>query len=283
MWLAWEIAAVVSLFLGVSWLIVRRIESRSAEIARPFVRELSLMFCLYAIWQLAGEISVINKDGAFRRARQLWDLERLLLMPNEVSMQEWLLPHGWLVQTANIYYATVHVPAVIICLTWLFLRDRHYYSVTRNNLAMLTGASLLIQLVAVAPPRFLTELGIVDTAVLYNQSVFSSLGFESAGQLQAMPSIHVGWSLLVAVATWRIGTGWWRWIGTVHAVITTLVVVVTANHFWLDGVAAGAILAGAMLLQHVVRARFFAEPDNAPSGPDDHSSAGDVTAAPQLS
>ncbi len=270
MWLAWEIAAVVSLFLGVSWLIIRRIESRPAEFSRPFVRELSLMFCLYAIWQLAGEISVINQEGAFRRARQLWDLERLLLLPNEVSMQEWLLPHGWLVQAANIYYATVHVPAVIICLTWLFLRDRHYYSVTRNNLAMLTGTSLLIQLVAVAPPRFLTELGIVDTAVLYNQSVFSSLGYESAGQLQAMPSIHVGWSLLVGVATWRIGTSRWRWIGTVHAIITTLVVVVTANHFWLDGVAAGAILVGAMLFQQVVRARFFPEPDPEPVA-DDHA------------
>lgn len=259
MWLAWEIAAVVSLFLGCGWLIVRRIETRWAEITKPFVRELSLMFCLYAIWQLAGEISVINQEGAFRRARQLWDLERLLLLPNEVAMQEWLLPYGLLVQAANIYYATVHVPAVIICLTWLFLRDRHYYSVTRNNLAMLTGASLLIQLVPVAPPRFLEELGIVDTAVFYNQSVFSSLGYESAGQLQAMPSIHVGWALLVAVATWRIGTGRWRWIGTAHAVMTTLVVVVTANHFWLDGVVAGLVLIGAMLLQHVVRARFFAE------------------------
>lgn len=259
MWLDWEIAAAVALILAPVWLQLRRVDSRWAEIARPFVRELSLMFALYTIWQLAGEISVINKEGAFRRANQLWDLERLLLFPNEATLQEWLLPHGWLVQASNIYYATVHVPAVIICLTWLFIRDRHYYSITRNNLAMLTGASLLIQLVAVAPPRFIEEIGMVDTAVFYNQSVFSSLGYESAGQLQAMPSIHVGWSLLVALATWKIGVGWWRLTGPVHAVITTLVVVVTANHFWLDGVVAGFVLIGAALLQHMIRLRYFAD------------------------
>lgn len=218
------------------------------------------MFCLYAIWQLAGEVAVDDQAGAFRRARQIWDLERLLLFPNEVTLQEWLLPYGWLIQAANIFYATVHVPAVIICLTWLFIRDRHYYSVTRNNLAMLTGASLLIQLVPVAPPRFLEELNILDTAVHYNQSVFSSLGYESAGQLQAMPSLHVGWALLVAVATWRMGTGWWRWVGPAHAVVTTLVVVITANHFWLDGVVAGAVLMGAAFTQQLVRTRVLHEP-----------------------
>lgn len=257
MWLAWDIALVVSVLCLVGWLVARSIETRPARLARAFLRELSVMFALYTLWQLAGRISVINVEGAFRRAEQIWALERLLLLPNEATMQEALLPHGWLVQASNIYYAVVHVPAMIGCLIWLFLRDRHYYSVTRNNLTMFTGAALLIQLVAVAPPRFLADIGIVDTAVLYNQSVFSSLGYESAGQLQAMPSIHVGWAFLVAVATWRIGTGRQRWIGSTHAVLTFLVVAVTANHFWLDGIVAGFVLGGAMALQHVIRARYF--------------------------
>lgn len=276
MWLAWEIAAVVAVLLFLVWLRLREITSPQAETARPFARELSLMFALYAVWQLAGEVAVDDQEGAFRRAGQIWDLERWLFLPNEVTMQEWLLPYGWLVQAANIFYATVHVPAVIVCLFWLFLRDRHYYSVTRNNLAMLTGASLLIQLVPVAPPRFLPELGFLDTAVHYNQSVFSSLGYESAGQLQAMPSIHVGWALLVAVATWRKGSSWWRWAGPAHAVLTSVVVVVTANHFWMDGIVAGFILLGASLVQQLVRSRILNEETS------EHNPDGSTTAVPPL-
>ncbi len=259
MWLAWEIAAVVAVLFLVAWLAMRRVSGRKAEIARPFLRELATMFALYTLWQLAGRISVINKEGAFRRGEQLWDFERLILLPNEATMQAWILPYGWLVQAANIYYAVVHVPAMIGCLLWLFLRNRHYYAVTRNNLTMLTGASLLIQLVAVAPPRFVAATGMVDTGVLYNQSVFSSLGSRAEGQLQAMPSIHVGWALLVGVATWVIGTGRVRWLGPIHAAITFVVVAVTANHYWLDGVVAGIVLVGAMVLQHVVRRTVLGE------------------------
>ncbi|MGH1491672.1 MAG: phosphatase PAP2 family protein [Acidimicrobiales bacterium] len=260
MWLAWEIAAVVALLLGILWLVARRIDGRRAEFARPFLRELTTMFALYTLWQLAGRISVVNKEGAFRRGQQLWDFERLIYLPNEATLQEWLLPYSWAVQAVNIYYAVVHVPAMIGCLIWLFLRDRHYYAVTRNNLTMLTGGSLLIQLVAVAPPRFIEGIGMVDTAVLYNQSVFSSLGSRAEGQLQAMPSIHVGWALLVGLATWVVGTGKVKWLGPIHAAITFVVVAVTANHYWLDGIVAGVVLVASMYLQRFVRRRLLGEP-----------------------
>jgi hypothetical protein len=35
----------------------------------------------------------------------------------------------------------------------------------------------------------------------------------------------------------------WRWIALAYPALTTLAVVVTANHFWLDGIAAAALLA----------------------------------------
>ena len=266
MWLAWEIAAGIALLCLVAWAALRGIETRAARIARPFARELWVMFGLYTIWQIAGRISVINQAGAFRRGQQLWDLERLLLLPNEATLQEWLLPHSWLIQASNIYYGGAHVPAIIACLTWLFIRHRHYYDVTRNNLALFTGASLLLQLLAVAPPRFLEDTGIVDTGVLYNQSVYSSLGYQIAGQLQAMPSIHVGWAFLVGVATWKVGTGWVRWLGQAHAILTFVVVAITGNHYWLDGIVAGVVLLGAMWMQRVVRLWFmnraFSSPDH---------------------
>jgi hypothetical protein len=61
--------------------------------------------------------------------------------------------------------------------------------------------------------------------------------------LSAMPSIHVGWAVLFAVAAWGTGSAFARVIATGHAVLTSYVVVVTGNHFWLDGIVAAAMVA----------------------------------------
>jgi PAP2 superfamily len=35
----------------------------------------------------------------------------------------------------------------------------------------------------------------------------------------------------------------WRWLAVLHPIVTTLVVVITGNHFWMDGIIATAIVA----------------------------------------
>ena len=82
----------------------------------------------------------------------------------------------------------------------------------------------------------------VDTAVRYGQSVYAGAAGFDADQLSAMPSVHVGWAILVAIAVIGAARSRWRWLALVYPVLTTLVVVVTANHFWLDGIVAAALL-----------------------------------------
>jgi PAP2 superfamily protein len=57
-----------------------------------------------------------------------------------------------------------------------------------------------------------------------------------------MPSLHVGWALLVAVGIVAANRSRWRWLVVAHPIATALVVVVTANHYWLDGVVGMAIV-----------------------------------------
>jgi hypothetical protein len=57
-----------------------------------------------------------------------------------------------------------------------------------------------------------------------------------------MPSLHVGWALLIAVALIASSRNRWRWLWLLHPMITLLVVVATANHFWLDGIAGGLLV-----------------------------------------
>jgi hypothetical protein len=72
--------------------------------------------------------------------------------------------------------------------------------------------------------------------------VYGTLGRGIAGQLQAMPSIHVAWAALIGWAAWRESRSPWRWIGPAHFAITFVVVAVTGNHYWLDGLVAMVLL-----------------------------------------
>jgi hypothetical protein len=149
----------------------------------------------------------------------------------------------------------MHFGTLFLFLVWLFFRHRDRYRPVRRVLALSTLVCLLVQLVPVAPPRFLP--GYVDTALQYHQSVYS-LGFD-ADQLSAMPSVHVAWAVLIGVAVARIGSGPWRWVGALHAALTVFVVVATANHFWLDGVV-GAAVVGACALVEIALSRLMRRP-----------------------
>jgi hypothetical protein len=131
------------------------------------------------------------------------------------------------------------------------VRHREAYPRWRNIGAFMTGVSLLIQMVPVAPPRLLPQLGFVDTAVLYGQSVYGRGGLKIAPQLAAMPSVHVAWAVLIAVAVIATSSSRYRWWILLHPTITTLAVVATANHWWLDGVVAAALLPLGVALSRV--------------------------------
>jgi hypothetical protein len=153
------------------------------------------------------------------------------------------------VQGCNYYYATMHFGALFVFLLWLFLRHPDRYPRIRDTLALLTLVCLLIQLLPVAPPRLLP--GYVDTAAQYGQSVYS-LGL-APDQLSAMPSVHVGWAVLIAWAVVRVSDSPWRWLSVLHPAATVFVVAATANHFWLDGIVAVVVLVFCMLGQVAVR------------------------------
>src|SRR5258708_28108213 len=101
----------------------------------------------------------------------------------------------------------------------------------------------------VAPPRLLPQLGFVDTAVTYGQSVFGPNGISIAPQLAAMPSVHVAWAVLIAAAVIMTSSSRWRWLILLHPLLTLLAVVATGNHWWLDGLVGAALLAPAVVIE----------------------------------
>jgi len=266
--LSWQQAAIASgcLFAGAT---LARLKTRpqaaapgfAARVKHPRIaaaagvaREAATLLALFALWQYAGSFSVMSTDEALTRAQWLWDAERAVHMPSEAAVQQFFLPHPLLVQVCNLYYAGLHFPVLIACLIWLFARHRGRYRYVRTTVVLFTASALLMQLIPVAPPRMLASDGMVDTAIQYGQSVYGKVGGFEANQLSAMPSVHVGWALLVALVVVHVSRSRWRWLALAYPAVTTVVVVATANHFWLDGVVAALLLALAFVVQRAGRA-----------------------------
>jgi hypothetical protein len=275
--LSWQQAATVAGVLAVATVGLRLARRPRLAATATFTQETALVLALFALWQFAGSFAVMGPDGALARGRWLWHLERVLHLPSETAVQQLFLPHPLIVQGFNLYYDGLHFPVLIACLIWLFVRHRDRYSPLRVTLVALTGACLLIQLIPVAPPRMLPGTGMVDTAVLYHQSVYAThAGFEP-DQLSAMPSVHVGWAILVAIMVISAARSRWRWLALLYPALTTLAVVVTANHYWMDGIVAGLILAAVLLIQTGV-SRMLARIARRPNAVLDH----DEVQSPQL-
>nr|WP_269204677.1 phosphatase PAP2 family protein [Motilibacter deserti] len=198
--------------------------------------------------QAAGEAST-----AVANAHSLYAWERAMGLPDELALQQWLLARPGLARAANTYYASVHFPLTGLVLAWLFVRHRVHFAWTRTVLVAVTASALILTFtVPLAPPRLMPELGFTDVAAALGPSVYAHSTSGATNQLAAMPSLHVGWAVLVAVALIRAGRSRWRWLWMLHPAVTVLVVVATANHYWTDGLVAVAMLGGAAALMPLV-------------------------------
>lgn len=212
----------------------------------PLVRELLLVAGLFLVYKLGRQAANGHVEEAFRNAGHVWDLERALHLPGEGAVQGVLLHSQTLVQAANTYYATVHFPVTLLFLVWLYWRRPRHYVWSRRILAVLTGAALALHLLfPLAPPRMLDAAGLVDTGQVYGPTVYGATPATDsmANQFAAMPSLHFGWALTVAVGLIVATRSRWRLLWLLHPLVTLLVIVGTANHYWLDAIVVSALLA----------------------------------------
>ena len=228
-------------------------QTRLASVLGPASKELAVIAALYAVWRGARALPLAQDDGAIERARQIVTLEHDLHLPTELSLQHLVLQHEWLAWLTSYYYATVHVPALIVFLVWLYARHPEHYPRWRNALAILTGLCLLIRFVRVAPPRFLTDLGYIDISEHYGPSIYGPVGTGVSDQFAAMPSIHVGWAAVVSFGILAASSSRWRGLYLLHLALTILVVSAGGHHWWLDSFVALVLLAFGLAVDALAR------------------------------
>jgi len=252
-WPSWEEAATASLVLIVLSLVLRRASWRWAKPAAAFAQEVALIAFLYTIWRLARQLPLLHEEGALERGQWIYDFQKAVHLPSELSMEQWLVQHRWLAELTVDYYATVHVPGLLLFLVWLWVRHRDQYPRWRNALAITTGFCLFIRFIRVAPPRLMPELGFWDLSAQMGRDIYGPVGTGASDQFAAMPSIHIAWACIVAFGIWHCADSKWRIIGPLHLVLTFWAVMATANHWWLDGLVAVALVGIALLIDAGVR------------------------------
>lgn len=202
--------------------------------------------------------------NALDNARQIIEWERTLGIYHELTIQQWALEWRPLIIAANYFYGSLHFVVTIFAGVFLFRRFSDDYPFYRNMLAVATAAALIgFTLYPLTPPRLLGDsLGpgyeYVDT-LLRDPAIwsFNSGGMQKiSNQFAAMPSVHICWATWCAlVLAPRCRKAWTRALAISYPILTLIVVVITANHFFLDAVGGWAILGiGWIVARHITRA-----------------------------
>lgn len=223
--------------------------SRARYIGRALV-EIAIIATLYFAYRFGRLIGLGREDVAQAHAGLVRHTERDLRLPSEATIQGAVSHIPGIYEIANRYYVTLHFPVMVAFLLWgFFARPRPEYLWARNLLIVQTSLALLIHIAfPLAPPRMFPQWGFVDTMAVFGPNAYGGASASVANQYAAMPSLHIGWAVLIALVVVRTAPRPIAAIGVVHAVLTVFVVVITANHWLLDGIVASGLLGVGLLI-----------------------------------
>lgn len=212
------------------------------------VRQVLLFMAAYQLYRLVRGLADDpgSANAAFSNARDLIHIEQALNIFVEPSMQAFASGQSWLLDGASWMYINAQTSITLGALAWLYLfRNKSFYFV-RNMFLVAFGVALIGYTVfPTAPPRFFPEWGFFDAVSDFTGVAQDSVTInELFNPYAAVPSMHVGFALMISVplarlVRWRALKVFWA----IYPLIVVFVIVVTANHFIADAVL-GALAAG---------------------------------------
>ena len=217
---------------------------RAGRAARlpAYVLELGFVVVALACYLVVRWYAGDRTAEAVRHARDLLDLEQRLGVDWEHGVQDAMLSVPGLEPVVTQFYTWAYFPTLLVLAVWLYRRHREAYRRLRNALLASGVVGLVVYATWPCAPPWIGGVGFTDTV--------SSGAFESVARpavitnhLGAVPSFHVGWVVLVAVAVHGVArTRRGRLLSALYPLGMAFAVVATGNHWVLD-VPAGLMLA----------------------------------------
>lgn len=223
-------------------------------------REILLIAPAVFIYFAVRGVVVAREDVAFTNADHIMRFQTRLGIFHEPTLQAWILGSDFLVRLMNWIYIWGHWPVVVGTMIWLIVRRPVTFSIYRNAF-LISGiiAMFIFATFPVAPPRLMPDLDVVDTVSEQSNSYRVLQPPALTNPYAAMPSLHFGWNLLMGIALVRESRNRaFRLFGYVMPVMMFIGIVLTANHYLVDGVVGGLLVAGSLWISiALLRARGF--------------------------
>jgi hypothetical protein len=226
--------------------------------------ELPLILLVYACYSAGRLLARGDVTTAVDHGLAILRVEKFLFLNAEHPLNRLFTQEAWLGVPADFWYASLHYVVTPAVLIWVFRSHAVRYRAARTWLMTSTFIGLVgFTLLPTCPPRLLSaNHGFVDTMAQY--SSYGWWGGEASAprglggmtnQYAAMPSLHVGWALWCGVMLWKYGRSpLTKTAAVLYPLITTIVVMGTANHYFLDAVAGAAVMGvGLLLTPYVMR------------------------------
>jgi membrane-associated phospholipid phosphatase len=206
------------------------------------VTELGLAAVALGLYLAVGRLTVDSTDEAVGHARDVLRLEELLGLDLEHRVQDLTSAVPGLSEVITQFYVWGYFPTLVPVVVWLFLRHRDAYRPLRNALAASGVVGLVVYAVYPCAPPWIGGTGFTDTVAdgpFYDVARPGGI----TNHLGALPSFHVGWVILVALAVHRVARSrTLRGLAVAWPLLMSYAVVATGNHWVLD-IPAGAALA----------------------------------------
>ena len=233
---------------------LRSIEARVLPRGWPdVIRQVMLFVGAYVLYELVrGAVSLFgdNVYKPFGDATKIINLERLLHVFVEPSIQGWASSTHWLMDLADWSYINAHYIVTGAALIFIYLRRNSSFYYVRNMFMVAMAIALVgYFLYPTAPPRLMPEWGFTDSIRQFTGiTVDQGPGSAFLNLYAAVPSIHVCFAILTGwpmarLVSWRPAKIAW----VLYPLWISFVVIATGNHYLTD-VFLGALTAFASVL-----------------------------------
>jgi hypothetical protein len=222
-------------------------------------RQLSLFVVAELCYEAVRGVADGQRATAIVNGQHVIDFEKGTHTFFEPHLQSVFIDHRWIIDFANFMYMNSHFVVTTAFLVWLYLfRNRNFYFVRNMFMVAMALAVVGYALLPTAPPRLFPTEHLVDTI-----TSFAKVNHDSGlvklfiNPYAAIPSMHVAFSTMIGVTGVMISRHTTtKVLWSIYPFLVFWVVVVTANHFWVDGafgllVAALSAVTAAQILARV--------------------------------